>query len=505
VKHTEFTGKRVRRAARSTWHRSAVLVTLLAAAPLIPPNDIVAQQPATSPFDRTVIPAPGKTPALRVPTWTATTLSNGAQLVVSERHNLPLVSFNITFVGGSNQYETAGKDGVASFTAAMLSEGTTTKSGDELSNALQLLGSSVGAGVGDESGSIGFVSTTAKFPQVLAILEDMLVNPLLPADALERLRARTLVSLTQAKDQTGAIAGRVFPKVLYTEAHPYGRAITEKSVKAITRGDIVAFHKAYFTPGHALITVVGDVDAAAVRRTVEQVLAPWPSGGSVPSFAYPAIAAPATTTIYLVDRPGAAQSSFAIGIPGPARDTPDFFALQVLNTILGGQFQSRLNANLREQKGYSYSVSSGFSFGKGPGPFEAGGDVVTAKSDSALIEFMKELRGIRGGRPITDEELQTAKELLVQRLPQNFASVSSVNGSIVNIYLNALPQDYYQRYADRVAAVTREELIRVANKYLDVDHLAIVIVGDRKEIEEALRKTGVAPIVVLDLEGDPIK
>jgi predicted Zn-dependent peptidase len=487
------------------WSRRwrAIAGALLVVTPTV--SSISAQQSKPAAFDRTVVPAPGKTPALRVPAWTATSLSNGARLVVSERHNLPLVSFTITFLGGANQFEPVGKDGVASFTAAMLSEGTTTKSGDELSNALQLLGTSVGAGVGGESGSIGFVSTTAKFPEVLAILEDMLVNPLLPADALERLRARTLVSLTQAKDQTGAIAGRVFPKVLYTDEHPYGRAITEKTVKAITREDVVAFHKAYFTPGRALITVVGDVEPAAVRRTVERVLAPWPAGGSTPSFAYPAVKPPAATTIYLVDKPDAAQSSFALGIPGPPRDTPDFMALQLLNTILGGQFQSRLNANLREQKGYSYSVSSGFAYGKGPGPFEAGGDIVTAKTDSALIEFMKELRGIQGARPITDEELQTAKELLVQRLPQSFGSVSAVNGSITNIYVNGLPQDYYQRYADRVAAVTREDLVRVAKKYIDVDHLAIVIVGDRKEIEEPLRKTGIAPIVLLDLEGDPIK
>jgi zinc protease len=491
-------------ASARSW-RAAVMGLVLLVTPALSVSPLRAQQTKPSAFDRSAIPAPGKTPALRVPAWTATALSNGARLVVSERHNLPLVSFTITFLGGANQYEPSGKDGVASFTAAMLSEGTASKSGDELSNALQLLGTSVGAGVGGESGSIGFVSTTAKYPEVLAILEDMLVNPALPADALERLQARTLVSLTQAKDQTGAIAGRVFPKVLYTEAHPYGRAITEASVKAITRDDVVAFHKAYFTPGHALITVVGDVDPAAVRRTVERVLAPWPAGGSAPSFTYPTVKTPAATTIYLVDKPGAAQSSFALGIPGPARDTPDFFALQVLNTILGGQFQSRLNANLREQKGYSYGVGSGFAFGKGPGAFEAGGDIVTAKTDSALLEFMKELRGIRGARPITDEELQTAKELLVQRLPQSFGSVSSVNGSITNIYVNGLPQDYYQRYADRVAAVTRDDLYRVANQYIDVDHLAIVIVGDRKEIEEPLRKTGLAPIVILDLEGDPVK
>src|SRR3954469_529219 len=343
-------------------------------------------------FDRSAIPAAGSTPALRVPTWTSLKLANGAELVVSSRHNLPLVSVNINFVGGSAQYDPATKPGVGEFAGAMLSEGTTTKSGDDISNALQLLGTGVRIGVGNESGSIGFLATSDKVERVLQIIEDMLVNPSFPNDAIERYRARRLVALTQAKDRTSSIAGRVFPKVLYTTAHPYGRSVTETSVNAITRDDIVSFARTYFTPGHAIITVVGDVEPNAVRTMIERVLAPWSSGGTMPSFNYPPVTEPKATTIYLVDKPGAAQSSFAIGLPGPARITSDYFALEVLNTMFGGMFQSRLNANIREQKGYSYGVGSRFAYGKGPGAFEAGGEIVTAKSDSALIEFMKELR-----------------------------------------------------------------------------------------------------------------
>ncbi len=460
-----------------------------------------AQVPAG--FDRTVIPPAGKTPELHVPAWTTDKLSNGAQLIVSQRHALPLVSFTITWVGGADQYEPAGKTGLASFAASMLSEGTTHRTGDQLSSDLQLLGTSIGTSISGEDGSMGFVALKDRFAPTLAILEDELVNPTFPADALERLRARTLVQLTQAKDRTAAIARRVFPKVLFGEAHPYGRSMTEASVKAITREDIVAFHKAYFTPAHAIITVVGDVVPAAVRATLERALAAWPAGGTAPSFDYPPLPAPKPTTIYLVDKPGAAQSSFAIGLPGPPRDTPDYFALRVLNTILGGQFQSRLNADIREQKGYSYGVGSDFAFGKGPGSFEAGGDIVSAKSDSALFEFMKQLKGIHGGIPISDEELQTAKDNLVQGLPAEFASVSSVNGAITDLYLEGLPQDYYQRFADQVRAITKADLQRVADKYIDTDHLAIVIVGDRKTIEAPLKALDVGPIVVLDLDGNP--
>src|SRR5215218_3260960 len=197
-------------------------------------------------IDRTIVPPPGPTPVLRVPTWTKTQLANGATLIVSERHNLPLVSFTITFLGGSNQFEPAAKRGVATMTASMLTEGTTTKTGDQISDALQLLGTSVNAGISGEEGSIGFVSTAKNFDATLAILADMMLNSTFPANALERLRGRTLVSLTQAKDQPVIVGAQVFSKILYGDAHPYGQRVTEASVKAITRDDVVAFQKAYY-------------------------------------------------------------------------------------------------------------------------------------------------------------------------------------------------------------------------------------------------------------------
>ncbi len=154
------------------------------------------------------------------------------------------------------------------------------------------------------------------------------------------------------------------------------------------------------------------------------------------------------TTIFLVDRPGAAQSTFAIGHPGPPRNTPDYYALQVMNTMLGGMFQSRLNANIREEKGYSYGVTSNFAFGKGPGAFRTGGDIVGDKTDVALVEFMKELRGMLGERPVTDEELNTAKESLIQRLPATFASVSAINSALTSLWSQGLPDDYFQQYLE---------------------------------------------------------
>jgi len=455
-------------------------------------------------LDRSKVPPPGKTPQLRVPAWTTTQLANGATLIVSERHDLPLVSFSITFVGGSNQFETTSKRGLAGITSFMLSEGTTTRTGDQLSDALQLLGTTVASNVGAEEGGIGFISTTAKFDATLAILADMLLNPSFPPDALERLRGRTLVALTQARDQPTAIGATVFARVLYGSDHPYGTRPTETTIKAITRDDVVAFHKEYFQPGRAIITVVGDVRPSSAKASVEKALAAWKKAGERPSFNYPKTPERGPAKIYLVDKPGAAQSVFNIGLPGPPRNTPDYFALQVLNHILGGQFQSRLNYNIREVHGYSYGVNSSFGYGKGPGPFRAGGSIVSAKTDAALIEFMKELRGIVGERPITDEEIKTSKDALIQGLPRSFASVSAVGASITALTVQALPIDYYQNYAKSISAVTKEDLARVAKQYIDLNHLAIVIVGDRASVEGPLKATGIAPITLLDVDGNPV-
>ncbi len=474
-----------------------LILALLVAAP--------ATAFAQAKLDRRVIPTAAKPAELHVPSWTKTTLSNGAELIVSERHTLPLVSFRINFIGGANQFEPANESGLATVVASMMSEGTTHRTGDQLSNDLQMLGTSIGTSINGESGQITFQSTKDKFVPTLAILGDVLLNPTFPQDALDRLRNRLIVNLTQLRDRTAGIASMVYPKLLYGSDHPYGRVTTEQSLRAITRNDVVAFHQTYFKPGRAVITVVGDVKPDEVKAEVEKALAGWTRGGSVPAFDYPAAPAAKARTIYLVDKPGAAQSTFAIGEVGPSRATPDYYALRVMNEMLGVLFQSRLNHNIREVKGYSYGVFSNYAFGRGPGPFRAGGDVVTAKTDSALIEFMKELNDIRGPRPPSDDELEQAKASLVQSLPASFESVSGVNGSIASIYTQGLPEDYYQQFARAVNAVTKDDVVRVAQKYLDPDHLAILIVGDRSKIEAPLKATGIAPVVLLDVDGNPVR
>jgi zinc protease len=455
-------------------------------------------------LDRAVLPTPGPSPKLQVPTWVRSTLSNGAQLVVVEKHDLPLVAVDVDFIGGATTFEPAGKVGLARFAASMLSEGTATRTADQLSDAEQMLGTSIGASVGPESGSIGFTAMKDRLEPALALLTDMLLHSTDPPAALDRLRARSLVELTQSRDKPDAIASNVFSRVVYGDQHPYGRVVTEQSLRAITRDDVVAFQKAYFQPSRAVITVAGDVDPRTVRAAFERALASWPSGGDRPNFAYGAVPAPRARTIFLIDKPGAAQSVFAFGTPGPARNTPDYFALQVMNMLLGGLFQSRLNHDIREVKGFSYGVFSGFSYGRGPGAFRAGGGIVSTKTDSALMAFMQQFRGVQGTVPFTDDEIMQGKAALIQSLPGRFASVDGIARAISAIYTQDLPESYYRDYAAHVNAVTRDDLVRVAKRYIDVDHMDLVIVGDRATIEAPLRATGIAPITVLDVDGRPL-
>jgi len=459
---------------------------------------------AQQPLDRNVPPTPGPTPAIHIPTWTRTTLANGATLVVVQKHDLPLVACDIQFVGGADNFEPPDKLGAAGFTAQMLSEGTTTRTADQISEAAQLLGTAIESGVGGEGGTLQFTSLTTSFEPALALVADMLLHPTFPTEALERIRGRALVQLKQAKDRPNVIASDVFAKVVYGDGHPYGRVMTERTVNAITRDDIVAFHRAYYQPGRAIITVAGDVQPDAVKAAVEHAFADWPAGGARPAWHYPALPAPKPTTIYLVDKPDAAQSVFAIGLPGPSRDTPDFYAIDVMNMLLGGLFQSRLNHDIREVKGYSYGVGSGFDFGHGPGAFRAGGGIVTAKTDSALIAFMQQFRGVEGEAPFTEDEIQQGKQSLIQSLPRRFASVDGLAASVAALYTEGLPQNYFQEFPGRINAVTRAEMLRVARKYIDLGHLSIVIVGDRAAVEQPLKATGIAPIVMLDADGNPV-
>jgi zinc protease len=212
----------------------------------------------------------------------------------------------------------------------------------------------------------------------------------------------------------------------------------------------------------------------------------------------------AKPAIYIVDKPGAAQSVISIGQVGVSRDNPDYFPLQVMNSILGGSFSSRVNQNLREDKGYTYGARSGFAFRRGAGPFSASADVQTAVTKESVNEFIKELRGIRGAVPVTPKELEYNKQSIIRGYPSGFETVGQISGQLSNLVVYNLPDTYFNDYIQKVNAVTIADVNRVANKYLTPDKMAIVIVGDRKTIEPGLKQIGL-PIAILDTEGNPLE
>jgi len=325
----------------------------------------VFAQAGRSSFDRKATPKAAADPVPKIPTWTKTALSNGAQLIVVERHSLPLVTFDMRFIGGANQIEPKEKPGIGDVTGSMMTEGTTLHSGDEISNSLQLLGTSVGFFIGGEGGSVQFRALKDKFQPVLAVMAEELLHPAFPATSLERLKQRNIINLRLNLDRTFGIASVVFPKLLYTTDHPYGRTENEEAMASITRDDVLAFYRAFYQPSRAVITVAGDITPAAAKAAIEKALAGWAGTSGPATFNYPTPPAPKATTVYIVDKPSAAQSTFMIGLVGPPRSTKDYFALRVMNNLFGEQFQSRINANIREARGWSYGVSSGFSYGKG--------------------------------------------------------------------------------------------------------------------------------------------
>jgi zinc protease len=279
----------------------------------------------------------------------------------------------------------------------------------------------------------------------------------------------------------------------------------------------VSFYKTLFVPNNAALIVVGDTTPDAIIPVLESALKDWKPGSPVAT-SLPDAPASKPVTVYLIDKPGAAQSILTVGQVGVARNTPDYFPLTIMNAILGGQFSSRINLNLREDKGYTYGARSSFSFQKGPGPFEAGAPVKTEDTKPALVELIKELTDITGRRPATDAEVAFAKDRLIKGFPARFESIGGggggrrgggggggLSGTLAELVLYDLPNDYFTTYRDKVEAVTSADVQRVAEKYIRPGQMAILVVGDRAKIESSIKELPFAKIVnILDTEGMPV-
>jgi zinc protease len=461
------------------------------AAPL-PPAPVVA-----APVDLTKPPVLAPPPALRVPPITTRQLPNGLRIVVVEQHELPIADIILEIRTGG-EADPANRTGTAALTSALLTEGTTTRTALQIADQAAFLGVRVGAGSGWEQSTVSLHTPTAQLDSSLALFADVALHPAFPAPDLERVRKVRLTSLQQLRDRGPSIADRAYASALYGEQHPYGRPLagTEASLAAISRADLQTFYDTYYRPNNATLLVVGDVRPDDVERRAQALFGGW-TRADVPTPSNSTAQTPKATTLVLIDKPGAAQSSFRIGGIGAPRSTKDYFALQVLNTILGGSFSSRLNQNLREKKGYTYGASSGFSMRRQAGPFTAAAEVVSAKSDSALIEFMKELRAIRDTVP--SDELAKAKRYLQLGLPEDFETTGSIAGQMIPLITYGLPLDFYNSAVENIGAVTQADVQRVARQYVDPDKLTMVIVGDRKSIEPGLRALNPGEIIIRDV------
>ncbi len=440
---------------------------------------------------------------LTLPTVVERQLSNGLRILVVEHHELPIADFVMVVKSGSEE-DPPNRAGLASLTAAMLDEGTRTRSALEIADQAGYLGISLQTASGWDASRISLHTPTAQLDSALALFADVIRNPSFAEKELERLRQERLTAILQQRDRGPVIADLAFSSILYGEDHPYGRAQqgTEASVKAITRADMQRFYNTHYRPNNSVLIVVGDVSVNDVMVRAERLFGNWQRGQVPATQVKTAKASNANTTVFLIDKPGAPQSSFRIGSIGVARATDDYFPLMVMNTILGGSFTSRLNNNLRETKGYTYGAGSFFDMRQAEGPFMARAEIVAAKSDSALVEFFKELRGIR--ETVPQDELDKAKRYLQLGLPAQFETTQDIAQRLVPVALYELPLNYFNSYAQNIGAVTAADVQRVAQQYVRPDNFSVVIVGDLKTIEQGIRNVQIGNVEIRDLNGRPI-
>lgn len=470
--------------------------------PITPPIAVV-DTPRAPTFDRTKPPPLGSLSQLTLPPVVRRQLENGLEILVVEHHELPLVDM-ILVVKTGGEGDPPSKPGVATLTAAMLDEGAGRRTALDIADQEAFLGVEVGTGSGWDQSTVTLHAPVAVLDSAMALFADVALRPTFPTSDLERLRKERLTELLQLKDRAPQIADRAYAAILYGERHPYGRPLTgtEGSTRAIRRADVQRFYQTYFRPNNATLIVVGDVVADDVERRVRALFGGW-TRADIPAPRFSEPPSGLATAIYLIDKPGAPQSSVRIGSIGVPRSTQDYFSILVMNTILGGAFTSRLNTNLRETHGYTYGAGSGFSMRRSAGPFTARAEVVGAKSDSSLIEFMKELRSIREAVPET--ELEKAKRYLQLQLPGEFEATGDIASQLIPVVVHGLPLDYYNSYVQRIEDVAVADVQRVAQQYVDPSKFAVVIVGDRKAIEAGLRALNMGELSIRDMAGQPVR
>jgi len=439
--------------------------------------------------DRTALPKAGPAPTFKLPPIHRRKLSNGMQVLVVEKHEFPSVNVNVLFPVGRSS-DPAEKLGLTGLLAAVWDEGTTSRTADQIADELANIGASLS--VSSEWDVSGARLFTLKRPlgKALDIFADVLQNPAFPGPELERQRNMALGRLIQARNEPVVLASLAVGATLYGEDHPYGRPQygTPKSLKAVARDDLDAFYRARIRPDRATLIAVGDVGPDEIVEALEKSLAGWKSASLAEEPKFPAIPAARPSRVTLVDKPGAAQSVICVCQVGTSRNAPDYFPLVVMNSIFGGQFSSRLNMNLREDKGYTYGARTMFEWRvHQPGPFVATASVQTAVTASALVEFLKEFDGMLGTRPVTGDELEFNKNYITRGYPAGFETPGSIASQLETLVQFQLPDDYFNTVLPKITAVTDADVLRAAKQHLDPAHLAVIVVGDRTKIESSLR------------------
>lgn len=428
-------------------------------------------------------------------------LPNGLTVLVLERHELPTVDFALWIKSGALD-DPKDLPGLAKFTADMLREGTTHRSSAQIASEIDAIGAAISASA--EFGSShshviasGLVENTGK---LLDLISDMVENPTFPPDELAKYKTRQLADLEQERSDPEFLATERFHRVLYRDFPAAVIAPTPASVKAATPEQLKQFHDSYYVPNNAILGVAGDVQAKQVMALIEKYFGPWKKQPvSQPKLA--ALPPPAPAKVYLVDRPGSVQTNIVAGNSSLRRVDPDFIPLRVMNRILGEGATGRLFLNLREEKGYTYGAFSSFTADVYPGEFSSETQVRNAVTDGSLHELMGELKRIRD-EAVKESDLEDARHAIVA----SFALSLERPATLLNYWMTSryygLPEDYWDRYPVEVSKVTPEVVQRMARKYIDLDHLQVVCVGDGKQIKNVLSKYG--KVEVYDSNGNPV-
>lgn len=473
--------------------KAALLAALIAAVPA----GLSAQ------VDRSAPPPLPPLPALRVPVPQTARLANGLELVVVPMHKVPVVDVNLIVRAGSVR-DDRNAPGLATFTATLLDQGAGRRTAPEIAEQAAFLGAQLRAGASNEWAVVSLHVPKRQLDSALDLMADVVLRPTFSDSEVMRQRDLRRSAILQLRDQPTAQAPIAFNAIVYGANHPYGWPLggTEAATAALSREAVQNFYRTYYRPNVSRIIVVGDVSLAEARALITARFGGW-ARGEVPALDTPQAPAPAARTFYLVDKPGAAQSVIRIGHVGVQRNSPDYYALRVMNTILGGSFTSRLNQNLRETHGYTYGANSGFTMRRLAGPFVAAASVVTAKTDSSLIEFLKELRRIRDS-VVPGEELSKAKAYITLGFPGDFETTFGTAQQFLDLLQNDLPLTTLQGFIAGINRVSAADVQRVARRYVDPDHFAIVVVGDRSQIEAGIRALNEGPISLRDLWGQEI-